>query len=535
MTDAYRALAAPPKLILPDAPRIHAICGWDGTPGTELNEPQIEMIHEVALSRGLAGLVGVGWGKSLASLLFANVTGSSRPLIVVRSALRENLAREHRKWCLHYHIPRFRVMTYEELSDKAKMRELGVYAPDLIVFDEAHRLKILTSARWLNFMDYLRSHPDTIIVFMSGTATTETTDDYAHLFQAALRERSPVPYPGELAAAAWRRSIGAVPEPEPFDHIHVKPLIDAYPSDGPLYKRGREALRQHLNRTAGVVLSHEASCRSAIVMRAIRNPEVPKLVVDLAEQVGLDRQDPDGQPITLQESDLIRRQLDYGFWYRKDWGGATAAQVDRWRLVVGKWNRLVTAYLKNPDPGVTSPSALEDAVRAGSYPELDQALRDLDEVTGWYKRVPVWVWRGWLDAQLEWLKTRPEPSIFWYTSATALDPEFAAEGIPFASRKPKIDVDRPQTLACSLWSVREGFNMQGWRIMRYGQTPRDAGVWQQSLARVHRLGQMADEIEVEVCLHTKPLRSRLRASMDAARYIQDTTGERQRLLLATWE
>ncbi len=481
------------------------------------------------------GIVGVGWGKSLASFLLPVVMGCSNPLIVVRSSLVDNLRREVRKWMFHYAIPSFSILSYEDMSSRKKIAALRALAPDLVVFDEAHRLKGLDSARWLNFLEYLRDFPATRVVVMSGTVTTQTTDDYAHLFQAALRDGSPVPYPGTLPAAAWRRGLGAVPDPEDCDYAQLKPLIAQYPNDtGSFYEQGREALRRHLEGTAGVVISHESSCRASIVMEWVREPAPPRSLEDLALSVVADRRDPDGEPVTLQEADTIASQLQFGFWYRKLWGTTPRDVVDRWRMSVSLWNRIVSAYLKAPLPGLTSPAGFAEAVRSGAFPDCSGALAAVDDVRHWYERETVWVWRGWVEAQVDWVRNQREPGILWYASSTALDPEWAEQGVVFHSKKPRIDVDRPASMACCLWSVREGHNLQAWGRARYAQPPRDPGVWQQSMGRIHRPGQERDEVNFEVCAHTKALRAKVKRAIDGCRYVEETTGERQRLLLASW-
>jgi hypothetical protein len=63
-------------------------------------------------------------------------------------------------------------------------------------------------------------------------------------------------------------------------------------------------------------------------------------------------------------------------------------------------------------------------------------------------------------------------------------------------------------------------------------TPWASGIiWEQALARVHRDGQLADEVEVEVMQHDRALRSAFGTALMWARHGEDARGP-QRLAYA---
>jgi hypothetical protein len=64
--------------------------------------------------------------------------------------------------------------------------------------------------------------------------------------------------------------------------------------------------------------------------------------------------------------------------------------------------------------------------------------------------------------------------------------------------------------------------------------PTSGTVWEQLLGRTHRPGQEADEVTFDVYRHTIELRAAMTKAVRDAHYQQDTTGNRQKLLAATY-
>jgi hypothetical protein len=63
--------------------------------------------------------------------------------------------------------------------------------------------------------------------------------------------------------------------------------------------------------------------------------------------------------------------------------------------------------------------------------------------------------------------------------------------------------------------------------------PASGAVWEQLLGRLHRQGQESDEVTTEVYRHTEEVRDSVDRALLQARYIEDTLGTYQKLLLAT--
>ena len=86
-----------------------------------------------------------------------------------------------------------------------------------------------------------------------------------------------------------------------------------------------------------------------------------------------------------------------------------------------------------------------------------------------------------------------------------------------------------KTIVASVRAHGTGRNLQMYNRNLFVQPPVD---WEQNLGRTHRTGQQADEVTAWVYRHTEELVEAFEASMNRARYVQETTGARQRLLFA---
>ena len=80
-------------------------------------------------------------------------------------------------------------------------------ALNLIVADEAHKLRHPDSVRTRRFLRYMDEHPDVMFVAVSGTLTNKGLEDYAHLLKYALRHNSP-PRGGQ-ALKSWAACVDA--------------------------------------------------------------------------------------------------------------------------------------------------------------------------------------------------------------------------------------------------------------------------------------------------------------------------------------
>lgn len=508
----------------------------------QLRDGQNELLYEAAQADGLLAGAGVGQGKTLVSLLLPLAMLSRNAVLLIPANLREQLfLRDIPFYSEHFWIPlnNITVVTYEELSDKNKRGILETIGPDLIIGDEAHNLRHKFSVRSTRVQKYALNNPRCRFVFMTGSLASRSIRDYAHLAEMALKRRSPLPK-GHMVLQEWSEAIdppGKDVEPRAAGALaRIAPGAD--PDDA------RALFHTRFAGTPGVVLTRDGSATAGLLLRAVR-PPVPELVLAALEDLRETWTRPDGEefdsPATFQR---YARQLACGFWYRWNWPGG---RIDEeWLAARREWNRAVRQRLQhNPTPNVDSPALLAGAADRGDWPEAAPVR------TAWLAQATkpeppkeaVWVDEYLVVFAAYWAADRLEgkapPGIIWYEHE-AVGAALRDAGIPTFGGGPAASTgllaatpDVHPVIACSVKAHATGKNLQAYAANLVLTPPSNGAIWEQLLGRTHRAGQQADEVEVDVCLHTDELTAAFAAALDNARYIEATTGNLQKLLYAT--
>jgi hypothetical protein len=492
--------------------------------------------------------IGVGHGKTLISLLAGDALGAKRVVLLVPPSLRDQLTRVD--------IPRYseafrfvppHVVAYSELSGQKKANRLEELEPDLIVADEAHSLKHKDSTRTRRFLRYMKEHPGCRFVALSGTMTSRSLRDYAHLAALALGTRSPVPLSWG-ALEDWCAALDPDnPYPAPEGALRKLCNVDSHNHD-----HVRARYRCRLVCSVGVVATEESSIGTSLVIRGrvpangqpsgpgggmggVRNRGgdsegcIPASVSQALKELRETWTRPDGEEISDALSfSRYARQIAQGFYLRYK------APIDHeWLQARNEWHSEVRAYLRNSSgTGRDSPGLV--AALAAREPEKFRA------------------WRAW-----EALKDRPEPAseVVWLSDFLARD---AAEwlkdgGICWAAhpamgqRIADLGVDtkffgageaeaveryRGKAVVLSTPALHKGLNVQD-RYSRclFTHVP-GVLIAEQAIGRIHRPGQVADTVEVDIYLHTAEVKERWERTKEEAEYVQGTMGK-QKILLAT--
>lgn len=87
-------------------------------------------------------------------------------------------------------------------------------------------------------------------------------------------------------------------------------------------------------------------------------------------------------------------------------------------------------------------------------------------------------------------------------------------------------------LICSVASQGEGKNLQRFSQNLLTSMPTNGKVVEQLMGRTHRHGQAAPEVVVDWFGHTDETEQALGLAIEDANYVQETTGQRQRILYA---
>lgn len=347
--------------------------------GFRLFPTQVGAVLAWDLHGGLFAPIGVGWGKTLITLMIANrayQTGQSqRTMLVVPSQVYEQLVKtdipQARKWVglsVPFHLLGGRslderrrmagsgkrgcyILPYSLLSTRdaeallngdmhdppPNKRGIEGIMPDLLILDEAHNVKNPKAARTARLRRYMNARQPRLVA-LSGTITSKSINDYHHLISQALRHLCPLPQ-SESLATNWsyvldperpgaeygtRASSGSKAGP-------LTPLVDwarkHFPKeDIPNGIPGfRKAYKLRLTTTPGVVATGDAEIGVSLT---IENDPVPRHEqhADWAEldrlmkQVEEQWRTPSGDEIELGfHKWRYLYELTAGFYYRLRW------------------------------------------------------------------------------------------------------------------------------------------------------------------------------------------------------------------------
>lgn len=526
---------------------------------TELLVEQAWALYEAPLAGGLLAPIGVGGGKTILNLLMPMVIPDCRTAVLfVPPGLVEQLRAEYLAVREHFRVPSIvlpgasgyyvtgapalHVIPYSRFSRKEATDLLEKLRPDLAICDEVHALKNPEATRTKRFIRFFSEHPDTRLCAWSGSITSKSIKDFAHLIAFALGGGSPLPLDPDQWDA-WSAAVDPSDWPAPAGALEV-------------FRRGSgnlwEGLREHIRHTCGVVSTTSAgSCPASIYLRP-RRPSMPATLRDMIDQVKGSWTRPDGEEFveTLEVANCVN-QLASGFYYRWRFPGNPSPElVEEWFAARKAWRRAVRERLKHPEPHLDSPELLKHAAERYWTDDYDGDL-------------PVWAaeewprWRAvkdrlpheteviWVDDYLvrdaaEW--ARGHRGIVWYEFDAFGRAVAKLAGVPLHAGGPqaqaRIAAETGKTSIVASWKSH-GTGRDGLQRLYCEQLvanpPADGGAWEQLLGRLHRLGQEADEVYCDIYRHVPEFRDPVDRALVLAKYIEGLTGNRQKLLSATVE
>jgi hypothetical protein len=276
--------------------------------GFRLNDKQAKAVLEFINTGGLFAPIGVGWGKTLITLMCADLayrSGTDKIVLFVPPAVVNQLVTRDIPWArarvpISYPIHLLGgkssqargalarsgkrglyVFPYSLLSCKDAEALLRAIDPKLMICDEAHQVGRRSSARTRRLIRFVDQHQPGLLA-LSGTITSKGVMDYHHLIRAALKEGNPlpnsVPLTGEWAALidsdAAGFEDGALTGP-------LKPMVDWASSCFPDQKFRsdrtgfRLAFKTRLMSAPGVVSSGDADIGTSLIYcnRPVENHE----------------------------------------------------------------------------------------------------------------------------------------------------------------------------------------------------------------------------------------------------------------------
>lgn len=539
--------------------------------GTKLRPIQSAMLIEASGANGGFFPVGVGHGKTLASLLMPLALASRRAVLLVPPNLRAQLLHaDVPALSAHFTLPRvvtladitsdkmppgirravaagykvslstfssvddpngeLVVIAYTELSAQGTADALEACAPDLIIADECHLLRHKDAARTKRFLRYFKEHPETRFVAMSGTITSKSITDYAHLVELALKKNSPLPnhYPDLMA---WADALDVDGKTGPG-------VLITFCKDEETVRQG---FRRRLVETPGVVATEEGALGTSLEIYTVKDDkrlfsmgvQSKKAIKDFEATWTIGGMEID----SAAHASKVCRRLAMGFYYRWVWGADDGPPDREWMLARNEWARAVRDRLSRfSKPGHDSPGLVEASAERGEWwcPEWDawKAVRHRpgpQTTVEWVDRHLIRQFAAWKGNTVANL-----PTIVWVN-----DPPFGwalnAVGIPYFGEN--ADKELAQTsepvIACSIKAHATGKNLQRWCHNIVLWPPSSGAVWEQMLGRTHRPGQTADKVTCSVWLPIPAAERAWQSALEDAGYIEATTPNRQKLRYAS--
>lgn len=499
-------------------------------------------LHDLGLYDGVFCPVGVGDGKTLISLLAAYVVGAKWPLLLLPAGLIAKTIRDLKELEAHWFIPtNIRLFSYEMLGVVNAAAELDVYRPDLIIADEAHKLKNLGAAVTRRVARYMDEHPNTKFVAMSGTFLDRSLREFAHILRWCLKDKAPIPktdYELEQWADALDEKVDEIRRIEPGalldlaseeERTKYSPIVAA-----------RMGFRRRLVETPGVVASTvDGEHVGASIYVSAVTYDMSQTTAEHFRKLREELKTPDDWDVTPVDVWRHSRELALGF--HQVWD---PRPPEEWREARRNWFSFVRRVLAYSDR-FDSPEHVERAILAGELVDTDgayakwDALRDTFREGVHYRVEPRWHDDSALKVAAKWMAK--SPGLVW------------TEHVPFAQRLAEmtgaqyygrqglasdgelIDKASPKKSAiASIDANREGRNLQTiWNRNLIVSPQESPAVLQQTIARTHRPGLTASEVYVDIFLGCKEHAAAFSKCLAGTRAVHETTGAKQKLLLAT--
>lgn len=516
-----------------------ALCS---NPSQRLRVEQATALRELYEVGGLFAPMRVGSGKTLVSLLAMTIAQAERAVLLVPASLRDKtrhefLAYQREGW--HVRLPH--ILSYEEMGRPSREHELLRRNPQLVIADEAHRLRNLHAAvtrRVARCVQLLNPK----FVALSGTLITDRLLDWWHLALWALGRNAPVPVT-HAEAVRWGQALDRNTDGMMrLDLGALKTIPGGY--------------HEHARSVRGMVPTPGSDCKARIGIRQW-TPDLPGHLVSLIREVEQTRTRPDGELLEDTEVSDCLMQLACGFWYTWD-----PLPPDWWLDPRREWNAYVRDVLERHLDGFDSPSqvvtwldsrratrcrmatALAHFVPMGHAENEATRLHSIgcDALAAWRaikdkftpNVVPVWV----DDAPLRMVAdaaSRSQGLLVWVKYRAAGE-RLAQLGVPYYPGGSDPQQAEPgKSIALSIAAHGTGRNLQAWYKNLVLTPPANARMWEQLIGRTHRPGQLRDQVSVAVYTvidYHRAVQSRIRTEAEAQ---SRASGFDMKLTLAEYE
>lgn len=519
----------------------------------QLLQQQAFSIQEMREVGGLVGLLSVGSGKTLLSLLLLlamSKRGVKRGVLLVPSATKAQLLKTQIPMlATHWRLPKvytsseeksdspgLHLVTYTQLQKLETFNILEQLQPEMIIADEAQYLRRETSARSGRFLDYVKDacSAGTLrhIALLSGTMAQKSLLDLRFVVYA-LGKYAPIPIDRGVLQQ-WADALDPSESPAPFGALRQLCLEGETP---------HEAFCRRLISTPGVVAT-----RSTPIASKLKFVERPVVLSSKAAAAMKELRRtwtlPWGEEIAeASVFSLYARQLACGFLYKRIWPRNEPEDLrTEWLMAQSAWNAEVNRYItKNRKPGMDTELALRNAAINGTWKSGTWArwakVKDLAHP----ENEAVWIDDFLVEDAVDW--GRKHVGLIWY--------EFDAVGERIAQVGGFTQIGRGVAGERAMAGLTKGVGavvisrpsrylgtdgLQYFFDEQLITTPMSgAAVNEQWLGRLHRLGQKSSVVTTHVYRHTPEVRQALEDAKIEAAYLQKTYSNQYKLCNAEFQ
>ncbi len=532
---------------------VDAMTEWLKVPGgnQRLRLTQAWALAEIYEHHGLLGSMTVGAGKTIIShlapvVLQESTHGCERPLMLVKAALLEKAETDRVALMQNWrHHPNLRILSYERLSSIHFATYLFDVQPDCIINDEAQALRQVSRGRGKRMRDYLTAQPTTAVINLTGSITRRSLKDYAKLTEWALKDKSPLPR-SYYDLLDWADALDEnVPD---ADRVSPGALLD-FCENG---EEPRLGYRRRFVQTPGIVTTEEASVEVNLVIRE-RPLEVPPQISAAFAKMVQEWETPGGETISTV-LDWLRhsKELAMGFYNRMVW--PNGVPDTEWLDARRNWRRFIHRTIRN-SRAVAYDTELQvaNAVRAGDLicPQNEyQIWHDIKDRSN-PQTEAVWLSDFVVDEVLRWLENPACGDIVDSEERQNIRGIAWVEHIPlqqrlrergakvFGAGENQIE-ECTESCVASIKAHGTGKDLQQFNRNLLVSVPESATDFEQCVGRTHRAGrnrigfeQVADPLVFDMFMHCRPLWWSFEKVKKQAEYIERTTGQRQRIEIAT--
>jgi hypothetical protein len=458
--------------------------------GTQtLRAEQAQALVDAIVCGGAYIEIKPGGGKTLIALLLPIVLRSKSPLFVMPAGVLRNKPDEISKMRHHWKVADVPMISYSALSSINGMSRLESQVPDLIIFDESHAIKDEKTSRSRKIRRFLKAHPSTVVVCMTGSPITHGQRDNARHLHWCLRSGTPYPI-NWTDQQEWARALDVK---RGFGEMPLEPgqlsQFSAGSTDLEIIRRDYGAFRHN---TPGVIASTKTNTPPCVLDHKILELSPPDTVKKIVDEFLKTGTLPSGEyfPNAL---DRVRHRDEIlcGFFY--DWIWPNNEKNLNWIEARQLWRKFVGDVISNrPSLQLDSPLAVWHAVERG---KLDDGGFDLLE--NWRKIKPqytpvtrtTWISPWLVDFIVEWMNQN-ETAIVWTEHRAMIDALKKRKMNAFHAADPEFFTNR-DTCAASIQSYGTGIDglQHKFNKLLYLSPPTTATQLEQSLARVYRIGQ----------------------------------------------